>query len=313
MGGYSETTVFTNDRLLDLRTKLGALVPDDELVVTCGSYARREAVPDSDLDFFSITSASIKKGAPHWFKKVEATVKQTVGKLPSRDGAFADLVKKEGLLRNFGGTKDTNNSITRRILFLLEGEYLTNEQEFVAVRRKILEKYVGDTPSDHQLAFYLLNDVVRYWRTLAVDYADKTSDASKKKKPWAIRNVKLVFSRKLIYASGLFSIALTADRRKDDKVALLEMLFAMTPIDRIRHVCGESQSESLLQMYDFFLDKMADQLTRDHLTGLLKSEKSSDPIFRQIKNEGHYFSRELMGLFHRTFHASHPIHMAVIF
>jgi hypothetical protein len=175
-----------------------------------------------------------------------------------------------------------------------------------------LEKYVGETPLDHQLAFYLLNDIIRYWRTMAVDYAQKTYTA-KKKKPWAIRNVKLVYSRKLIYASGLFAVALTADRRSEDKVSILERLFSMTPIDRIEYVCGEAQSKRLFQIYDEFLDKMSDVSVREHLKVLKKSEKRSDKTFRTIKNEAHYFSRELMGLFHRTFHTSHPIHMAVVF
>jgi len=65
-------------------------------------------------------------------------------------------------------------------------------------------------------------------------------------------------------------------------------------------------------MYDFFLGELARTDVREHLENLPREEKDSDRIFRQLKNEGHYFSRELMGLFHRTFQSSHPIHMAVI-
>ena len=252
------------------------------------------------------------KDAPPWFASVENAVLDLVGKLPSRGGAFSKLVSRKALLRNYGGSKDTNKSITRRMLYLLEGEFLTNESEFLSIRNDIIESYVGNTPSDHQLAFYLLNDTIRYWRTMAVDYAQKTYHAANKK-PWAIRNVKLVFSRKLIYASGLFSIALTADRRKDDKISILNTMFAMTPIDRIKYICGEVQSQRLFEIYDTFLDKMSDKETREHLEKLKRNKKETDKIFREIKNEGHYFSRELMGLLHRTFHASHPIHMAIIF
>jgi predicted nucleotidyltransferase len=309
MGGFASTKEFSERRLAVLREKLGAVVPSGELIVTCGSYARREAVRDSDLDFYSLSSASLKPKPP-WFEGLERTVVEIVGKLPSRDGAFSEITKKSALLKNFGGRHDTNNSITRRMLYLLEGEYLTEKDDFIALRRDIIKKYVDNTKADHQIAFYLLNDIVRYWRTMAVDYAQKTSE---KKKPWAIRNVKLVFSRKLIYASGLFTVALTADRRADDKVEILERLFAMTPIERIKYICGEESSKRLFQIYDMFLDKMADDSVRNHLEALLLQEKGTDPIFREIKNEAHYFSRELMGLFERTFHASHPIHMAVIF
>lgn len=312
MSSFTRTTAFSVERLEKLRKSVADVVPSDELIVTCGSYARREAVSDSDLDFFSVASPDSEPAKPAWFPGLESQVKKVIGKLPSRDGAFSEVVSQTELLSNYGGSNDTNNSITRRMLYLLEGEYLTNQDRFLQLRRSILESYVGNTRSDHQIAFYLLNDIIRYWRTIAVDYAHKTYGAPERK-PWAIRNVKLVFSRKLIYASGLFSVALTADRREHHKVEILDRLFSMTPIDRVKYICGESQSKRLFELYDFFLSKMEDDATRKHLNSLREDQKTTDDIFREIKNEGHYFSRELMGLFHKTFHSSHPIHMAVIF
>lgn len=310
--GYATTKAFSNQKLQELRTSLSSVIPAGELVVTCGSYARREAVLASDLDFYSVTSSTAKGDKPKWFSQLEKAVTEVIGKLPSRDGAFSEIIKTNQLLKDYGGSNDTNKSITRRMLYLLEGEYLTEENTFRELRRNIIERYVGNTPRDHQIAFYLLNDIIRYWRTMAVDYADKTYGAEKAK-PWAIRNVKLVFSRKLIYASGLFSVALTADRREVAKVDMLTQLLSMTPVDRIAYVCGEAQSKRLFEIYDNFLDRMADPTVREHLEHLPLSERTCDAVFRDIKNEGHYFSRELMGVFHRTFHTAHPIHMAVIF
>jgi hypothetical protein len=312
MEGIEAAKAFSQEKLNELRHELVGLIPPDQLIVTCGSYARREASPASDMDFYSILPDGADGREPDWAAPLRATVEKIIGKLPAQAGAFAANIPRAELLENYGGSRDSNETITRRMLYLLEGEYLTNPDDFVTTRRAIIERYVGNTPSDHQIAFYLLNDIIRYWRTMAVDYADKTYGASNPK-PWAIRNIKLVFSRKLIYASGLFSVALTADRTKLKKIEILEMLFGMTPIERIRYICGDASSKRLLEMYDVFLEETGKTETREHLDKLDRGSRTDDPIFRDLKNEGHYFSRELMGLFHRTFHASHPIHMAVVF
>ena len=309
MGYIEKSAEFSAQRLELLRSELIAKVPSDQIVVTCGSYARRDASVSSDLDYFTIVP---EEGGQPADAEIAKVVDRIIGKAPSRDGAFANTTTANDLLRNFGGSNDSNATITRRMLFLLEGDYLTNQESFSALRVSIIERYVDETKLDHQIAFYLLNDLIRYWRTLAVDYAQKTYGTNNPK-PWAIRNVKLVFSRKLIYASGLFSVALTADRTRDAKVELLSKLFAMTPIERIKYVCGESASERACQLYEYFLEQIGNKTTRDHLEILHRDHKETDKIFRNIKNEGHYFSRELFGLFESTFHSSHPIHMAVVF
>lgn len=312
MNNVEEAKRFSENRLHNLRVELSKIVPEGELVITCGSYARREASKSSDLDFYSVTADENAESSASWQGELNALVSREVGKLPSAQGAFATNIQKRELLQNYGGSHDSNETITRRMLYLLEGDYLTNEEEFKLIRRQIIERYVNNTPSDHQIAFYLLNDVVRYWRTMAVDYADKTYGA-RSPKPWAIRNIKLVFSRKLIYASGLFSIALTADRTRERKIEILDELFSTTPIDRIKYVCGDEASKRLFELYNVFLGHMSDPETRAQLDQLKQEDRFSNKWFRDIKNEGHYFSRELMSLLQRTFHASHPIHMAVVF
>jgi predicted nucleotidyltransferase len=312
MNHIDEAKRFSDLKLKSLRAQISGIVPSNELVITCGSYARREASEASDLDYYNVISDSSAEEHSQWSSDLRALIAREVGKLPSAQGAFATNIQKQELLENYGGNDDSNETITRRMLYLLEGEYLTNEAEFRRIRRQIIERYVNNTPSDHQIAFYLLNDVVRYWRTMAVDYADKTYGA-RNPKPWAIRNIKLIFSRKLIYASGLFSIALTADRTKERKIEILDDLFSRTPIERIKYVCGEGQSRRLLELYDVFLCHMKDPETRSQLDRLEQDDRFANKWFRDIKNEGHYFSRELMTLLQRTFHASHPIHMAVVF
>ena len=182
--GYVATKSFSDRKLEELRAKLPTIVPAGELVVTCGSYARREAAPDFDMDFFSVSTSADGEN-PDWLEGLEGAVTAIGAKPLARGGAFSAVIPTAELLKNYGGSHDTNGTITRRMLYLLEGEYLTENDRFVELRTKILEKYVSNTPRDHQLAFYLLNDLIRYWRTIAVDYAEKTHGADKPK-PWAI-------------------------------------------------------------------------------------------------------------------------------
>jgi hypothetical protein len=215
------------------------------------------------------------------------------------------------MLRNIGGEGDDNQKITRRMLFLLEGEWLFNEKGLRSVRRQILERYIGVGMTDHQLALFLLNDIIRYYRTIAVDYEFKTAEGESPK-PWGIRNIKLVFSRKLLYASGLFSVAMTADRARDQKIELLENLFDLPAIERMISICGLPKMEAVLSSYNHFLGRLEDPEVRDRLKGLGKDERD-DPLFRELKNEGHHFTRELLKLFENTFDSTHPIRRAVVF
>lgn len=306
---YKKTTEASNAALKTLREALELIVPKDAVALTCGSYSRREATVGSDLDFYVLVP-EVSTHEPEWFNKAKTSITNVVKKPPAAGGAFDSLNRIEDLLVNFGGDQDTNQTITRRMLYLLEGDYLTNEALFKSIRRKIIERYVDGTREDHHIAQYLLNDIIRYWRTITVDYAFKTQEANK---PWAIRNIKLVFSRKLIYASGLFSVAMTADRGHDAKVDILEDLFSMTPLDRMIHICGESRTRELVKSYNMFLKRIDDAGIRKHLENLSKDDRDGDSIFRELKNEGHRFASELLMAFEKTFHATHPIHRAVIF
>ena len=128
----------------------------------------------------------------------------------------------------------------------------------------------------------------------------------------AIRNIKLVFSRKLLYASGLFTIAMTADRARKEKIKTLEDLFSRPVMERMRSICGEARMEPVVESYNRFLDFLGVPANREHLETLERS-KRDDERFREIKNEGHHFTRELLKLFEGTFDSTHPICRAVVF
>lgn len=304
--------VHSEGKLLEIRQRIELLVPPGEIVLTCGSYARRESSAESDLDFFVISSQAAKNASDlQWFEKLRNAIGEIVHTEPAEGGAFAKVETLDSMIHDIGGENDSNAKITRRMLFLLEGEWLFNQEGLKGIRKKILERYIGEGISDHQLALFLLNDVIRYYRTMAVDYENKTSEGENPK-PWGIRNIKLIFSRKLLYASGLFSIGRTADRSRDQKIKILETLFDMPVIDRMAFICSEPKMQPLLACYDRFLAQLENPDTRN-LLKMLGRDQRENATFRELKNEGHNFTRELMKLFEATFDSTHPIHRAVIF
>ncbi len=303
--GYERTLSFSAAKLGELRSVLDSADLDDQIVLTCGSYARREASESSDIDYFVLTDGR----CDDTLVSIGRAISNVVPRAPSSDGAFGLSVHPEKMLANIGGQNDDNAKITQRVLLLLEGEWLHNEPGLLAFRTQMLERYIREDMADHQLTLFLLNDIIRYYRTMAVDYEFKTKEGQK---AWAIRNVKLVFSRKLLYASGLFSVAMTADRTRDDKIRILEELFAQPVLERMLSICGEVALSRLLTSYNVFLDRMSDRDFRSHLERLDAGERD-DVGFRQIKNESYRFTRELLRLFEDTFDRTHPIRRAVVF
>ena len=309
MTTYEHSLEYTERKLKKIRSSLKKLSLGDTVVLVCGSFARREVSEHSDIDYVMVTDGTDTD--PGLGSGVSSAVGKIVPNYPAKDGAFGGSVDRNKILENIGGDNDSNQNITRRILFLLEGEWLFNEEGLRSFRREILKRYIRKEMTDHQLALFLLNDIIRYYRTVAVDYEFKISENGTPK-PWAIRNIKLVFSRKLLYASGLFSIAMTADRARDKKIEILEDLFSRPVMERMRTICGEERMEPVVESYNRFLKFLGDSEHRKHLETLERS-KRDDERFREIKNEGHHFTRELLKLFEGTFDSTHPIRRAVVF
>lgn len=310
---YEKAKGHSEEKLAALRGVVASPAPADAAVITCGSFARREASPLSDVDYFVVIPGSKgEKGAvPSWLEALDKAILNIVPKPHGSGKSFGEIEYHDDMLKNIGGDDDTNAKLSRRILLLLEGAWLSNESVFKVLRKEILSRYIKSTITDHQLALFLLNDIIRYYRTIAVDYEFKTIEASK---PWAIRNIKLMYSRKLLYASGLFSVAMTADLAYEEKISRLESLFDMPVIDRMILICGRSAMERVLLCYNHFLEQIEDEELRRHLDTLPPDKSGrADAKFRKLKNEGHHFTRHCLALFEHTFGSTHPIRKAVIF
>lgn len=226
--------------------------PEDGVIVGVnGSVARREVTSGSDVDLFFLATGEDAEAVRSIQETFRARLSKDRIKMPANGGVFEDPLTVTDLLANIGGDADTNAFLTRRMLYLLEGEWLHDQSGFEHVRKRLVHHYVNDTLEEHKLCRYLLNDVIRYWRTICVDFEEKTADGGK---PRAIRLVKLRFARMMLYFGGVAAISLTGDATADVKRAKLLEMFAKPPAERLTAAFGDNVMAKPLAAYATFLN-----------------------------------------------------------
>lgn len=273
------------------------------LIGVNGSYARREATDGSDVDLFFLATgneaSSVGEKQAGFRELLEANLNL---KLPASRGVFAEPFPVDKICE-IGGQTDDNATLTRRMLLLLEGEWVFNELAFHDVRRKLLDEYLHNGPEEDRICMFLLNDIIRYWRTICVDLEHKVRTQNK---PRDIRLIKLRFSRMLLYASGVLAVGEGYGLSSVGKLASLHTLLGKHPIDRIRSVVGE-KAEPVLDLYARFLKALDTPTVRQALE---KCEESED--FRDLSDRARLFRDNFHCLFEGHFGGDNPTLRALL-
>ena len=294
-------------------------MPSDSSLVAFGSLARGEYTEGSDLDWTLLVDGQADGAHLGSVQAITAILNREKFGEPGPTGVFGNFTFSHSLVHQIGGQDDTNKNTTQRILLLLESVPIGEVKAHERVLRLVLSRYVED---DRGLRFsrkakriprFLLNDIVRYWRTVTVDFVYKQRERSG---GWALRNAKLRMSRKLIFVSGLltcFGPELFAapgetwldDRGDVDIARIVQFLWERTRIPPLQQLAEAAlrpsiQAETarkIFDSYDAFLGLLSNKADRDHLKGLSFDDLGKSELFRHVSHLTANFQSGLDQLF----------------
>jgi predicted nucleotidyltransferase len=279
-----------------LRGALRDFSSDDVDIVTFGSLARLEWTSGSDVDWTLLIDG---QAIPE-HKTIARTIRERLQDLeyrgialpkPGAEGIFGSLAFSHDIIHHIGGQADSNRNTTQRVLLLLEASPIRTDRgnrtavgPYERVVRGILYRYLHDdtnfrshATNESRIPRFLLNDLVRYWRTMCVDFAYKEWEQAGSK--WALRNVKLRMSRKLLFVSSLLTVfscfqnPSLASIPAGDYISkmqehLAKFVFA-TPLNiltwTLERLSLEEECRKLLHIYDGFVAKLDNTSVRDCL------------------------------------------------
>jgi hypothetical protein len=263
-------------RLSELRKKLEPVKPllaeHPLCVYATGSYGRLEAWSGSDADlFFLYDNADDRERFPLTkfirlsARLIEAT--EGMGFPPfSGDGKYLEIQYVGEMEQVLGSPRDDSlNAFTARMLLPLESQPVYDEAVYARLLKRIVGFYYRDF-DDHAETFlpaFLVNDILRFWRTLTLNYEHHRlkllplagDELARKKADSALKNYKLKVSR----LATCFSMVanLSAEPVPVTAETVLE-LCRMTPAERFERLRAQGPTvndliDQLLGIYEAFL------------------------------------------------------------
>jgi predicted nucleotidyltransferase len=316
----ADAAAFSQDMMNQLAELADDLFTSDETgFIVFGSLARAEFTTGSDVDWAVLIDGRAE--SDHLTVAHELRERLNGKKLPQpgSTGVFGNLVFSHDLIHAIGGDGDTNTNMTRRLLLVLESAAVAVGQSTKIRERMllaILDRYLEEDasylshPRSGQIKIprFLLNDIVRLWRTMAVDFATKNRD--RQGQGWALRNIKLRMSRKLLLLSGLLMciswameppVAAAADDRtiKDALIDYLLRWIGRPPLDSIKQFVDVNAPEltsRILEPYDSFLKLLGNEVQRLDLEKLHADQAYGNPTFRAARELSEQFDAALIKL-----------------
>jgi Nucleotidyltransferase domain len=291
----------TERGLAELRGRLAGLDHNSDAgIALFGSWARGELTTGSDYDWAILVDGGEREEIRPGRDQLAGVLSGAVG--PGAQGVFGATVFCDHLVDRIGLDADDNSNLTRRMLLLLESVGVLNLTVRDDCRDRVLAGYLADSLKDYRPPRFFLNDLIRYWRTICVDFVGKEREGHDEK--WALRNLKLGTSRKILFAGGLLPILLCHRYRATDFEPFLRQALDRTSVDRIAWAFVELGAEDTgirtITAYDRFLQILNDSAAREELSGLSPDDAHESDLFEEGRRLGRDVDQGLLALLFET-------------
>jgi hypothetical protein len=291
----------TREAVAARRAALAALPLDaDASVVLFGSWGRGELTRRSDDDWALLVDGAERSVEPDP-QQLAAALGGDGARGPGRSGVFGGRIFCDDLLSRIGLDADSNTNLTRRMLLMLESQPVAGDEVHRRCWERVLDGYLEDADRPFRPPRFFLNDLIRYWRTICVDFVGKEREGGEK---WGIRNAKLRTSRKVLFAAGLVPLLQTHRFNREERRAYLADQLAAPATDRLAAAFLDCDARDAgvraLSAYDRWLGVLDDPVRRAELESLSKETAHTSPVFRDVRRHATELHRGLLVLLFDT-------------
>jgi len=320
---HAERRKFTDRRLEAIQGELGdaeEIAGGKACVYATGSFGRGEGCEHSDLDLFVLGLSKPDEkdngggGQPTEVRAfsrldeirlkarlIEASRKTNFPEF-SGDGEYLVHYPVHDLVKNLGTREDdSTNTFTARLLLLLESRPLVGQRVYEAVVQRVVKCYWRNYEGheDRFIPGYLVNDVLRLWRTFCVNYEATTEERpAEKRAKRQLKNYKLRHSRLLTCYSGLAYLLGVYEANETVRIEDAVAMVQASPTERLSWIAKQfaaasSDVDEVLSIYGRFLertaaneDELIAQITRGERLSGLDQPQFGDAVFRLLRKIG---------------------------
>jgi len=291
-----QRSAYSQARLTELTQKVKAAAKDLTLgpltIFSVGSYARQEASVHSDIDLFFAygeprpASENTRTNELRLFGRLIEIGDKMGFPSFSSDCEYLETHDLKDMINMMGGREDdSRNFFSLRMLMLLESQPIYGISVYDSIVEQVIASYYRDYPGheDEFDPWFLVNDIMRFWKTLLLNYEHKRNrgEGGKEATPQRVRNFKLKFSRMTTCFATVAALGCATSRVTEADVRALVKL---TPRQRLMQAGANLPRvaplvTALLEEYSWFI----------HLTGLTEAELHG--YFEEEESRHRMFSR----------------------